>query len=104
MTLWDPLSFSLSLENTSSECLLIFLLLVVGDLNIVRDAIDHCEPSEAIRSAKEAGLSSFKETTQPRRWLDSMLQPLGPLHDVGREVSVALRRSRMTTDPRKRDR
>ncbi|KAN0066462.1 Class II abasic (AP) endonuclease [Thecaphora frezii] len=55
-------------------------VVIVGDMNIIRDPIDHCDPEQSIR---EHGWTHFKEHPA-RAWYDTFLAPRGKFHDVGR--------------------
>ncbi|KAJ3267393.1 Class II abasic (AP) endonuclease, partial [Borealophlyctis nickersoniae] len=55
-------------------------VIIVGDVNICRAEIDHCDPKKSIR---ENGIASF-EDTPARQWLNSFLEPVGPMVDLFR--------------------
>lgn len=56
-------------------------VMIVGDMNIIRDPIDHCDPEQ---SMKEHGWTHFHQHPA-RSWFTSFLAPQGKFHDVGRE-------------------
>nr|CDI51540.1 related to APN2-AP endonuclease, exonuclease III homolog [Melanopsichium pennsylvanicum 4] len=56
-------------------------VMIVGDMNIIRDPIDHCDPEQ---SMKEHGWDHFHQHPA-RSWFKSFLKPQGKFHDVGRE-------------------
>ncbi|PWZ01391.1 DNase I-like protein [Testicularia cyperi] len=55
-------------------------VMIVGDMNIIRDPIDHCDPEQSI---KEHGWSHFHQHPA-RSWFTTFLAPKGKFHDVGR--------------------
>ncbi|KAJ1587419.1 hypothetical protein NDA12_000517 [Ustilago hordei] len=55
-------------------------VMIVGDMNIIRDPIDHCDPEQ---SMKEHGWEHFHQHPA-RSWFQSFLAPQGKFHDVGR--------------------
>ena len=55
-------------------------VMIVGDMNIIRDPIDHCDPEQ---SMKEHGWEHFHQHPA-RSWFKSFLAPEGKFHDVGR--------------------
>ncbi|SPO35256.1 related to APN2 - AP endonuclease, exonuclease III homolog [Pseudozyma flocculosa] len=55
-------------------------VMIVGDMNIIRDRIDHCDPEQSLR---EHGWTHFKQHPA-RTWYDAFLAPKGKFHDVGR--------------------
>lgn len=55
-------------------------VMIVGDMNIIRDPIDHCDPEQSMR---EHGWDHFHQ--HPARWwFQTFLAPQGKFHDVGR--------------------
>ncbi|PWN47593.1 DNase I-like protein [Violaceomyces palustris] len=55
-------------------------VVIVGDMNICREAIDHCDAEQSI---KDHELKDFKDHPA-RAWFDGFLAPKGKLFDVGR--------------------
>ncbi|CBQ68031.1 related to APN2-AP endonuclease, exonuclease III homolog [Sporisorium reilianum SRZ2] len=55
-------------------------VMIVGDMNIIRDPIDHCD---AEQSMKEYGWDHFHQHPA-RSWFQTFLAPHGKFHDVGR--------------------
>ncbi len=55
-------------------------VMIVGDMNIIRDPIDHCDPEQSMR---ENGWDHFHQHPA-RAWFASFLAPQGKFHDVGR--------------------
>ncbi|SPO20299.1 related to APN2 - AP endonuclease, exonuclease III homolog [Ustilago trichophora] len=55
-------------------------VMIVGDMNIIRDPIDHCDPEQ---SMKEHGWEHFHQHPA-RSWFQTFLAPHGKFHDVGR--------------------
>ncbi|SPO21221.1 related to APN2 - AP endonuclease, exonuclease III homolog [Ustilago trichophora] len=55
-------------------------VMIVGDMNIIRDPIDHCDPEQ---SMKEHGWVHFHQHPA-RSWFQTFLAPQGKFHDVGR--------------------
>ncbi|KIS72201.1 DNA-(apurinic or apyrimidinic site) lyase APN2 [Mycosarcoma maydis] len=55
-------------------------VMIVGDMNIIRDPIDHCDAEQSI---KEHGWDDFHQHPA-RSWFQSFLAPHGKFHDVGR--------------------
>ncbi|CDS00628.1 related to APN2-AP endonuclease, exonuclease III homolog [Sporisorium scitamineum] len=55
-------------------------VMIVGDMNIIRDPIDHCDPEQ---SMKEHGWDHFHQHPA-RSWFQALLAPQGKFHDVGR--------------------
>ena len=55
-------------------------VMIVGDMNIIRDPIDHCDPEQ---SMKEHGWDHFHQHPA-RSWFQIFLAPQGKFHDVGR--------------------
>ncbi|CAB4383533.1 unnamed protein product [Rhizophagus irregularis] len=56
-------------------------VIIVGDLNVTHQVIDHCDPQKSI---KEHGLKSFGDHPA-RKWLDSWISPNGPMIDLCRK-------------------
>lgn len=57
-------------------------VIIVGDMNIVRAPIDHCDP---VQKMKEQGLTEF--TDHPaRRWFNDFLAPQGQFIDICRKL------------------
>ncbi|KAJ9476545.1 DNA-(apurinic or apyrimidinic site) endonuclease 2 [Pseudozyma hubeiensis] len=56
-------------------------VMIVGDMNIIRDPIDHCDPEQSMR---EHGWDHFHQHPA-RSWFQTFLSPQGKFHDVGRE-------------------
>jgi len=56
-------------------------IMIVGDMNICRDRIDHCDPEQ---SCRDHSLNTFQDHPA-RRWFDNFLAPKGPLTDMGRK-------------------
>lgn len=66
-------------------------VIIVGDINIARQPIDHCDYSQShsdrtSEEDKELERQAFYEQSQARRWFSTFLQPRGPFHDVQREA------------------
>ncbi|KAI9009505.1 Endonuclease/exonuclease/phosphatase [Gaertneriomyces semiglobifer] len=57
-------------------------VVVVGDINVCHQEIDHCDPKKSIR---ERQLTSFGDTPC-RQWLHQFLVPEGPMVDVFRHL------------------
>lgn len=55
-------------------------VMIVGDMNIIRDPIDHCDPEQ---SMKEHGWEHFHQHPA-RSWFQTFLEPQGKFYDVGR--------------------
>uniref|UniRef100_V5EN99 DNA-(apurinic or apyrimidinic site) endonuclease n=1 Tax=Kalmanozyma brasiliensis (strain GHG001) TaxID=1365824 RepID=V5EN99_KALBG len=55
-------------------------VMIVGDMNIIRDPIDHCDPEQ---SMKEHGWEHFHQHPA-RAWFQTFLAPHGKFHDIGR--------------------
>lgn len=58
-------------------------VIIVGDINIARQPIDHCDHWQA--ASKGEDMSGFY-TNPARAWLNRFLQPHGPFHDPQREA------------------
>lgn len=65
-------------------------VIIVGDINIARQPIDHCDYSQShsdrtSEEDKELERVKFYEESVARTWFNTFLQPRGPFHDVHRE-------------------
>lgn len=59
-------------------------VIIVGDINIARQPIDHCDASDpAVHSVARA---EYYLSSKTRTWLNAFCQPIGPFHDVQREI------------------
>lgn len=66
-------------------------VIIVGDINIARQPIDHCDYTQShsdrtTEEDKECERQAFYAESQARGWFDTFLKPRGPFHDVQREV------------------
>lgn len=55
-------------------------VMILGDMNVIPTELDHCDPE---KWKKESGRDDFRDT-QPRRWFNSFLAPMGPMTDLYR--------------------
>ncbi|CAJ0649242.1 7672_t:CDS:2 [Entrophospora sp. SA101] len=55
-------------------------VIIIGDINITHQKIDHCDPQKAIKDQK---MDSF-EDHPARKWFDGFLAPNGPMIDLFR--------------------
>ncbi|PWN20141.1 DNase I-like protein [Microstroma glucosiphilum] len=59
-------------------------VIIVGDINIARQPIDHCDASDpAVHSVARA---EYYLSSKTRTWLNSFCHPIGPFHDVQRDI------------------
>ncbi|CAO1633367.1 unnamed protein product [Sympodiomycopsis kandeliae] len=66
-------------------------VIIVGDINIARQPIDHCDYSQShsnrtTEEDKETERQEFYAESRARTWFDTFLKPKGPFHDVQREI------------------
>ncbi|PWN31148.1 DNase I-like protein [Jaminaea rosea] len=61
-------------------------VIIVGDINIARQPIDHCDYQGLGGDGPADGDEEFYSGSQARSWLDRFIHPKGPFHDVQREA------------------
>lgn len=58
-------------------------VIIVGDINIARQPIDHCDHCRD--DLRDEELATYYNFSPTRSWFEGFCQPRGPFHDVARE-------------------